>query len=1212
MKSGGPWNLRGLRPETRAAAREAARQSGMSVGEWLNTVIQPDDEDYHDDPSRPADFDREAEQQWRRSFRHEGRGRRRDGEGHWRRRDREPDEFWQPSSRYEEQDYERPRAPWRRRAREPDDQFRLNFRNENRERGRYSDEHQRQSDHFEADMPVRPEGGPYHEERPHRDGVYDRYRAQRHEQSHERGEQEQRYLSELDEQHRQRHQQGQHRERPRPRREPERFDGPPVSRAPQNDRDALVDRAVAEIIARQQSLDEVATAEIKARQRALDGEGAEALSFGDRQPAPLPETDRSGSNQSPHSASAPPAFDLSGLERQLQQITSRVEALQPAKGLETAINGLRADLAEIGRSLTEALPRRAVESLEIEIKALAERIDHTRQSGVDSIALAGLESGLAEVRDGLRKLTPAESLVGFEEAVKALAKKVDGIVAKQDPAALEQLETAISALRSIVSHVASNDTLTKVAEDVRSLAGKVDGLANSELTLSALSNRIDTLASALKASTEAGHAVPRELEKLLSGLIEKLEWVQLTHTEHTALAHLEDRIAMLVKRLDSSDSRLGLLEGVERGLADLLAHIDQLRGTSPEGKAAAPEPTMVQVIEQEVAEIRQSERRTQDSLEAVQDTVEHVVDRLATIESDIRIEKAKAIADEPLPMPAEEPPLVTPVPSDEPVTMPEPSEAAEAKPPPPEPPRRALATRAPIDPNLPPDHPLEPGFIVGRPRHGPSAADRIAASEAAVGMKPPVIPDPGGGKPDFIAAARRAAQAAALAAPHDEASAQPKAGSVPRSKKLTDRLRSFMVAAAVFVIVLGSFHILSRLFQESSSGTPPTAETEAARARSEPQVQVEPPPAQPEPQAQTERSPPPAAMPGANPASVNPSNLPLSILGPSSGADLAPDSGAAPPSASVPGPATGVAPGRQSTLDVKGWPTAASGHAAPEKSIGSGTPNALMPWATPEITGSLPQPLSLRAPATAPSLTGGDKLPTAIGVQALRTAALAGDPTAAYEIAVRFTDGRGVAPNNDEAARWFERAAKKGLAPAQFRLGSLYEKGIGVRKDLAAARDLYRAAAEKGHGKAMHNLAVLYAEGINGSAADYHTAAQWFRKAADRGITDSQYNLAILYARGTGVEQNFAESYKWFYLAAKEGDKDAAQKRDEVATHLNEHALAAARLAAEQWTPLPQPADAITVTTPEAWNTPAKGASLGKPKSASKANMSVPDATKID
>src|SRR5262249_32530930 len=99
-------------------------------------------------------------------------------------------------------------------------------------------------------------------------------------------------------------------------------------------------------------------------------------------------------------------------------------------------------------------------------------------------------------------------------------------------------------------------------------------------------SRIDILASALNASSEAGHAVPRELEKLLSGLVEKLEWVQLTHTDRTALGHLEDRIAALVKRLDASDSRLGLLESVESGLLALLVYVEQLRGASTAGTTA--------------------------------------------------------------------------------------------------------------------------------------------------------------------------------------------------------------------------------------------------------------------------------------------------------------------------------------------------------------------------------------------------------------------------------------------------------------------------------------------------------------------------------------------------------------------------------------------------------------------------------------------------
>lgn len=68
MKFGVPWNIKGVRPEVRDSARQAARRSGMSVGEWLNHVIAEqatDDEDY-DQPDnleeeRAAERAREAD-----------------------------------------------------------------------------------------------------------------------------------------------------------------------------------------------------------------------------------------------------------------------------------------------------------------------------------------------------------------------------------------------------------------------------------------------------------------------------------------------------------------------------------------------------------------------------------------------------------------------------------------------------------------------------------------------------------------------------------------------------------------------------------------------------------------------------------------------------------------------------------------------------------------------------------------------------------------------------------------------------------------------------------------------------------------------------------------------------------------------------------------------------------------------------------------------
>jgi len=343
-------------------------------------------------------------------------------------------------------------------------------------------------------------------------------------------------------------------------------------------------------------------------------------------------------------------------------------------------------------------------------------------------------------------------------------------------------------------------------------------------------------------------------------------------------------------------------------------------------------------------------------------------------------------------------------------------------------------------------------------------------------------------------------------------------------------------------------------------------------------------------------------MPPANSANLaTPAALP--------GTDSVPNSGAEPSGGSA--VTTGAIPGQQSQLGGSVAPTAMAlgPRSGDGKSAGRGPATGSAMGTPMDITGSLPNASSPNASAPRSTETlGGDKLPTAIGGPTLRLAALSGDPLAAYEVGVRFSEGRVVPANNEEAARWFEIAAKKGIVPAQFRLGTLYEKGLGVKRDLIAARDLYRAAADKGHGKAMHNLAVLYAEGADGKP-DYDTAALWFRKAANHGIADSQYNLAILYARGVGVEQNLAESYKWFFLAAKEGDQDAAQKRDEIASRLDQQTLAAARAAAENWTAVPQPADAITVKG--AWDPPANAPPAAKPKPRS-AKAPAPDVTRVN
>jgi localization factor PodJL len=144
-----------------------------------------------------------------------------------------------------------------------------------------------------------------------------------------------------------------------------------------------------------------------------------------------------------------------------------------------------------------------------------------------------------------------------------------------------------------------------------------------------------------------------------------------------------------------------------------------------------------------------------------------------------------------------------------------------------------------------------------------------------------------------------------------------------------------------------------------------------------------------------------------------------------------------------------------------------------------------------------------------------------------------------------------------------QKAANLGYAPAQFYLAKLYEDGqSGVTKDMAQARRWTERAAEGGDRKAMHNLALYNFEGVGG-AKNLTTAAQWFRRAADLGLTDSQYNLARLYEEGFGVAQNPAEAYKWYLVASRSGDAESRMSALRIKGQLSAEAQSAAERAAQ-------------------------------------------------
>ncbi len=116
----------------------------------------------------------------------------------------------------------------------------------------------------------------------------------------------------------------------------------------------------------------------------------------------------------------------------------------------------------------------------------------------------------------------------------------------------------------------------------------------------------------------------------------------------------------------------------------------------------------------------------------------------------------------------------------------------------------------------------------------------------------------------------------------------------------------------------------------------------------------------------------------------------------------------------------------------------------------------------------------------------------------------------------------------------------------------------------------------------MHNLAVSVS-GAQGDKADYGLAAKWYGEAAAYGLADSQYNLGILAEHGLGMTKNLGAAYQWFALAAKNGDTEAAKRRDLVKVQLDPQTLAAAEQAVKGWKAKPAMSEANEVAEPAEW-----------------------------
>jgi len=159
---------------------------------------------------------------------------------------------------------------------------------------------------------------------------------------------------------------------------------------------------------------------------------------------------------------------------------------------------------------------------------------------------------------------------------------------------------------------------------------------------------------------------------------------------------------------------------------------------------------------------------------------------------------------------------------------------------------------------------------------------------------------------------------------------------------------------------------------------------------------------------------------------------------------------------------------------------------------------------------------------------------TAEAMAAWRKAADKGSSSAMVELGVLYGTGAGVARDEAQARKLFERAAQAGNPRGISNLAAL---GGGASSDPARARELLSKAAET-NAEAQFQFGIMLAEG-NGGARDDTAARALFEKAASQNQPGALARMGAFAQAGRGGPKDSDAAKGYYQRAAALGDEDA-------------------------------------------------------------------------
>ena len=178
----------------------------------------------------------------------------------------------------------------------------------------------------------------------------------------------------------------------------------------------------------------------------------------------------------------PPAYSvepqIGDLKQQLQRLSDKI-GNGASNGATQQIDQLRKEIAGVSHAIEDLAPRHVVVSLEGAIRDLAQRIEHTREGGLKAQQLAPVEKLLVDLRIAVESLRESGAIDVLRGDLKALSDRITASTARNggDREALQALQTQMTDLRQLVQRAQEPVALEGLEHRIAGLGDKLERIA---------------------------------------------------------------------------------------------------------------------------------------------------------------------------------------------------------------------------------------------------------------------------------------------------------------------------------------------------------------------------------------------------------------------------------------------------------------------------------------------------------------------------------------------------------------------------------------------------------------------------------------------------------------------------------------------------------------------------------------------------------------